>query len=269
MIKLKYFTVPILLFYFCIGLLILNISGCSLFKKKYEKRETKDYIINSTGKKKISLSNLSGNVKVSKNTADSLIRIKTEIVAYVTKKELNEPLENIKMKIDTTGSVVDISSESYSERKFFKFSINNKSNKINYDISIPDMLEVSIDNTSGKIIIEDLNSDVKVDLVSGNISLKDIYGKVNLDVTNGKIDGDLDSTKGLDINTVNGSITLNLGSSFAGNFKADCVNGKVITKDLTFQRTEESKKSFEGTLGSSNIDVKLETVNGKIYLNKR
>jgi hypothetical protein len=47
------------------------------------------------------------------------------------------------------------------------------------------------------------------------------------------------------------------------------VNGKVITRDLEFKYSDNSKNTFEGKLGNSDVGVKLETVNGKIYLYKK
>ena len=94
-------------------------------------------------------------------------------------------------------------------------------------------------------------------------------GSLNIDMTNGKIKCELDSTKGLNISNINGNITLNLGSTFSGKINANCVNGKVITRDLEFKYSDNSKNTFEGKLGNSDVGVKLETVNGKIYLYKK
>ena len=266
--KIKIILKPLILLFFLTGLIFVSFFGCSLFSKKYEKKEVTEYKINVKGKKLFSLDNVSGNIKISRNTTDSLLRIKAEVFAYVTKKELSEPLDRIKIKIDTSGNEVSFNSEYYREKKFFHFDVG-KSDKINYEISVPDNIEISVDNTNGKIDIDDVDNNIKLNIINGDINLSNTSGNLNVDLTNGKIKCELDSTKGLNIKNINGNITLNLGSSFSGNIKADCVNGKVVTKDLEFKNTENSRNSFEGKLGNSNVDVRLETVNGKIYLNKK
>jgi DUF4097 and DUF4098 domain-containing protein YvlB len=253
---------------FLAGILFISVFGCSLFTKRYEKKEVTEYKINTIGKKSLSIDNVNGTIRISKNTTDNLLKVKAEIIAYVSKKELNEPVESMKLKIDTTGSDISFNSEYYKEKKFFHFDIG-RTDKIDYEIVIPSNLDISIDNTNGKIYIDDIDNSVKLNIVNGDIKLTNTTGNINVDVTNGKVNGDLDSSKGLNIKTVNGSITLNLGNLFSGNFKAECLNGKVVVKDLEFKKYEESKKTFEGRLGKSDVDVRLETVNGKIYLNKK
>jgi hypothetical protein len=239
-----------------------------LFSKKYEKKEVTEYKINVKGKKLFSIDNVSGSIKISRNTTDSLLRIKAEVFAYVTKKELNEPLDRIKIKIDSSGNEVSFNSEYYREKKFFHFDVG-KSDKINYEISVPSNLDISVDNTSGKVDISDIENNIKLDVINGDINMFNTSGSLNIDMTNGKIKCELDSTKGLNISNINGNITLNLGSTFSGKINANCVNGKVITRDLEFKYSDNSKNTFEGKLGNSDVGVKLETVNGKIYLYKK
>jgi len=259
---------PLILLFFLTGLIFVSFFGCSLFSKKYEKKEVTEYKINVTGKKLFSVDNINGNIKISRNTTDSLLRIKAELYAYVSKKELNEPLDRIKIKIDSSGNEVSLNSEYYREKRFFHLDIG-KSDKINYEISVPANLEISIDNTSGKVDIRDIDNDIKLNIINGDVSLINTTGNLNADLTNSKIRCELDSTKGLNIKNVNENITLYLGNAFSGNIKAECVNGKIVTKDLDFKKSDNSKNSFEGKLGNSDVDVRLETVNGKIFLNKK
>lgn len=268
MIKITFILKKFIVFFFLLAFLLVGIFGCSLFSKRYEKKEVNDFNINTKGKKSLSINNVSGSIKISKNTTDSILRVKAEVITYVSKKELNKSSDELRIKIDTSGNDISFDNEYYKEKRIFHFDIGRK-DKINYEISVPQNLDITIENVSGKIDIDNIENNLKIDLVNGDATLSNTPGNVEVEVTNGKIKCDLDSSKGLNLNTVNGSITLNLSGTFSGYFRADCVNGKVVVKDLDFKKYEESKKSFEGKLGESNVNVKLETVNGKIYLNKK
>ena len=267
-ILIKAVTFPLLLVYLAAGLWFMTLQGCSLFKKHYEKTEVKDFTVNSADKKKLFLDNVNGNVKILKNTSGDNVRIKAEITAYVTKKELDKPLDEFKILIDSTGDKINIRSERIKEKHFFNFSIGN-SDRVNYEIYVPSNLEVSVENTNGKLYFEDIENNIKVNQTNGNISVKRITGETKFDITNGKFEGDIDSIKSLKLNIVNGNVTLNLDEKISAKFNVSTVNGKVTKKDLPFTYTEDDKKSFSGTLGKGDAEIKIDVVNGKINLNKK
>ena len=243
-------------------------TGCSLFKKKYEKTETEEYTINTHNKTKISLDNTRGDIRIFRNTSDSLLRIKIEKIAYVKEKDLDKPIKYLKVKIDTSGSVVNINTEYYKETKFFNFSFSDE-NRLNLELHVPDGNMIVIENISGDLLMTDITNDVKADITNGDVKLEKVYGNTKLDITNGKVTGDLDSTKGLIIDVTNGKVNLNLGESFSGKFKLDVTNGKIIKEEFDFTDVKEEKKSFEGKLGDKDAEVIIDVVNGKITLSKR
>ncbi len=251
------------------GISAVGFQGCTLFKKRYEKTEVKEYNISAKNFKKFSVDNPNGNIYIRKNSTDSLVHIRAEITKYVSKKELNDPLKGTLIDIDSTGDelrVRDIVNKESHE--FISFSFKRGSN-VNYEISLPAGMELALSTTNGKIRLEDLNNDVNADLTNGSIKLENVYGKLTLELTNGSINAKLDSTKGVNFETTNGSITLAIGEKFRGNFKTETVNGKVHKKNVNFNESEESKREFKGRLGDSDIEVKLQTVNGSINIERR
>ena len=251
-------------------LLIFAVSGtgCSLFKKKYEKTETEAFTINTYNKTKISLDNSRGDIRIFRNTSDSMLRIKIEKITHVKEKDLDKPIQNVRVKIDTSGSVVNINTEYYKETSFFNISFDDE-NRINFELYIPDGNMIVIDNNSGDLYMTDITNDVNADIKNGDVKLEKVYGNTNLEVKNGKVTGDLDSTKGLNIDVKNGKVNLNLGESFSGKFKLDIANGKIIKDEFGFTDVSEEKKSFEGKLGDKDVEVVIDVANGKITLSKR
>lgn len=240
-------------------------SGCSLFQKRYEKTEKKEISVNVSGKKKVVLDNTNGDIKVVKNSSDSTLIVKAEGTFHLTKRELDEDKDRIKIKIDSTGDVITIKTDYVREKRFFSFHFNLGS-EIDYELLVPEGIEVSIDNTNGKAEISEISNTVKVNLTNGNVTLHNPTGLVKVDITNGKIKGELDSAKGLNLKITNGSIALSLGEKFSGKFRIETVNGIIKTNDLSFKDVSNDKKNFKGTLGSGDADIIMETVNGSIKL---
>jgi DUF4097 and DUF4098 domain-containing protein YvlB len=255
---------------FIIVLLIgtITFSGCSLFQRRYEKVEKKEISVKSIGKKKVVLNNTNGDIKVIKSSVDSVLTIKAEATLHLTKKELNDEREKIKMSVDTLGDIINIKMDFVKEKRFSFFNINFGWD-VDYELIVPEGIDVSLDNTNGKAEIYEVNNNVNINLTNGSVKLTRTTGVVSADITNGKIKGELDSTKGLDLKTVNGNISLELGDKFSGKFRMETVNGKISKKSFDFKDVDDDKKYFKGTLGEGNADVKLETTNGKIALTKK
>jgi|WetSurMetagenome_2_1015567.scaffolds.fasta_scaffold10761_3 DUF4097 and DUF4098 domain-containing protein YvlB len=259
------FTVFFLVFSLLSGVFF---TGCSLFQKRYEKVEKKEFTVNTAGKKKIVLNNTNGDIKITKSSVDSVLIIKAEATFHLTKKELKEERERINISIDTLESIINIKSDFVKENKFTIFNIKYGSD-ISYELIVPDGIEVSIDNTNGKTEVSEVNNKVDINLTNGSVKLIHTTGKISVDITNGKITGDLDSTKGLNLKTTNGNISLTLGNTFSGKFRMEVMNGKITKKDFDFTNVDDEKKYFKGTLGNGDAEIKLETINGKITLTKK
>jgi len=251
------------------GTLMIGLQGCSLFRKKYEKTEVKEYSITARTVKTFEIDNPNGNVFIRRNNTDSMVRIRAEITKYVSKKELDDPLKGIQIDIDSSSSEIIVRDIVNKEsHDFINFGFRRGS-KVNYEISVPPGILLKLTSTNGKIRLEDLDNDVNADLTNGSIKLENVYGNLTLELTNGSINAQIDSTKGINFQTTNGSITLAIGDNFKGNFKAETVNGKVRRKNVTFSEAEETKREFRGNLGGGNAEVKLETVNGSINIERK
>ncbi len=242
-------------------------SSCSLFAPRYEKVEKGEYSISATGKKKFSLNNVNGKIKVIRTTDQSSIVVKYEKTAYVRKKDLGSPLSEITLNLDTAGTDVKIETDFENERNVIHFG-NDQSNKIDYEIYVPEGILVNLDNTNGSIDLLKLSNDVKASTTNGSIKIDNVSGKMELETTNGTIRGSIDSTKGITAETVNGEIKLNLSNHVSASVEADVVNGSVRTDGLNFKdmTAEKNKKYFKGTLRNGDAKIKLETTNGSIRL---
>ncbi|MBS1514871.1 MAG: hypothetical protein JSS63_07555 [Bacteroidetes bacterium] len=245
----------------------LTLSSCSLFSPRYEKIEKGEYRISANGKKRFTLNNIDGKIKIVRTTDAGVIIVRYEKVAHVKKRDLNTPLNEIKLNIDSSGADVKIDTEMESINSHIRIGIG-ESNKVDYEIFIPEGIEINLNNTNGSITAKELDNNIKASTVNGDIKLEKLSGKLELETTNGSIRGTIDSTKGIKAETMNGSIKFSLGTKVSATVKADVMNGSVKTEGLNFKNSTDRKerKYFHGTLGNGDAEIKLETTNGSIRL---
>lgn len=248
---------------------MVSLNGCGFMSKKYLKTSTERHQIDITGKKKISLENVNGNIKISHGDDSGNLIVKASKEIKVKKKFLDTPFDEIKVAIDSGGQTVEIKAEITKSREdgFFKFNIG-RDQRVDYEIIVPPGIEIEIENVNGNISAGKLSNDLKIDLVNGEVSLDNYSGKLKCEITNGSFSADIDSTSGMDLSTINGGVTLNLNNFINANLRAETVNGRIIDENLQLRVVEKEKKLFKGKLGSgeSDVDINIETVNGKIKL---
>lgn len=244
-------------------------QGCGVFSKRFTKSETVQYQINASGKQKVKLENILGSIVITQNDNSEALKIKALKEVKVKKKFLNTPFDEIVVKIDTTTSVINIMTEinKKGEDNIFKFDID-KGQSVDYEISVPKNIEVEIENISGNITLGDLSNNVKIDLVNGDVSLERHTGIIECDITNGTFTGKIDSTSGININVINGNITLYLNDFINANVRAETVSGKITEENLQFSNVVKEKNLFKAKLGAyeTSSDINIETVNGRIKL---
>jgi DUF4097 and DUF4098 domain-containing protein YvlB len=250
------FILPILV-------VIVLLTGCS----RHKKVETDEFTLNHIGKTKVRLENIHGDIIIHKWDSTAGFIIKAERIASVRKRDLDKPLSLLRVNIDTSDSEILIESIYEKERGIFKLQFGD--NKINYKIYLPDNLTMNIENVNGEIEIYDCSNDFNVENVNGKVLVKNLTGNNKFDLVNGKFEAFLDSVKGLNVESVNGSITLNLDSSFKGGFDAEWVNGKFNNEGFAFNVSETDKKHFRGFINEKQPEIKLQTVNGKITILKK
>lgn len=243
------------------------ITGCGLLSKKYTKSETEDIRINAAGKTKVKVDNVKGYIKISRSRDTSLITVKAMKEIKVKKKYLNTPFDEIKISLDTMSSIISIKTDIERNRDDNTFNFNlDRGQQVDYEISIPAGISIEIENISGNITAADLDNDLRLDLINGEVNLEKYTGMIDCEITNGSFSGHIDSARGILINTINGGVTLYLNNYMNANVRAETVNGKIIEENLEFREIVKEKNLFRAKLGSGNplIEIKIETVNGKI-----
>jgi|GEM_PF-876227 len=259
--KIKYILSLIILVIISTGFI-----GCDLLKKRVDKQETSTYTLNSSGKTRLKIKNISGDIKISK-AKDSVktIMITAVKTGKVKQSDNDKPLDYIKIKIDTSSDVITVETEITKEKGWFK---KNSGNAVDYDVLIPADMKINIDNVNGDLILENIGNDIDAKLVNGKINFDGCYGFVNLSLNNGSVNGNVDSTKGIKVDVINGSVKLGKMKNLSAVINASTVNGSVKFGDLAIKNVVSDKKSVKGTLGDGKSLIRLSSVNGSIVLNE-
>jgi hypothetical protein len=249
--------------------LIVNLSSCGIMSKKYSKSDTSEFIISTTGKSELYLDNINGDIKIFKSNDSGFVKIIALKEVRVKKKYRDTPFDEIKVNIDTTGNTIAIKTEmKKSKGDFIKFDFH-KSPYVDYEIWVPDNLEIKIDNVNGKIIADTLSNSISIHNVNGDVDLGKSSGMIVCEIINGNFNASADSTIGISVKIVNGKVNLLLSNVINADFDISTLNGSINYEQINFREMNKEKKRLRGKSGTlhENLPViKLETVNGKINL---
>jgi len=243
-----------------------EFSGCSYLKKRIEKKETIEYSLNGKNKKQLKLDNINGEITIrTSNDTLGILSVKATKILKVKADEMNKPLDGIVIKVDTTGDDIRISCELQRTKTFFGIS-DNTEGEINYDILVPVNLKVDISQTNGSMTASNLGNRSILRITNGGIILDKCSGNIDAEVTNGSLTGNLDSTRGLNIKVINGSIKLGNLKSVSGDVSASVTNGSVKSEGIEFSNVSQTKKNLNGRIGDGKYRIDLTTVNGSVNL---
>ncbi|MBL8006715.1 MAG: hypothetical protein JNJ56_04240 [Ignavibacteria bacterium] len=251
-----------------LALIFLQVfNGCGFLAKKYTKSETEEIRINTAGKRKISLENISGNIRIIKSSDSSAIIIKALKETKVKKKELETPFDEIKIETDTNSENISVRTV-INKNVGIKFFNLGRNPTVDYDLYIPENIEIEIENINGDLSAKNLNNSLKISLVNGDAEIENYTGTLNCEITNGSFYGEVDSTEGINVSIINGSITMNLSNFMNANISAETVNGKISNENIQLRELRKEKKLLKAKIGNqeTDVEIKVETVNGKIKL---
>jgi hypothetical protein len=173
----------------------------------------------------------------------------------------SETLERVTIQVTAEAAKVDVSTE-------MKGRTNGAS--VDYTIRVPRGARLKAGAVNGPIRILNPSGAVDAESVNGSVSVGDAAGAVSAESVNGPVEvGYVALAQGRHhYEAVNGSITLRMPGTVAGDFRANTVNGGIETDfPLEVRKAKYGpQRSLSGTLGQGGPEVSLETVNGSIEI---
>jgi DUF4097 and DUF4098 domain-containing protein YvlB len=145
---------------------------------------------------------------------------------------------------------------------------------VSYRINVPRHNDLDLHASNGGITITGVTGNMRFDTTNGGVKLEDIGGRVNGETRNGglnvSLSGDRWDGEGLDVETSNGGVTLNLPENYNAELETRTVNGGLrIDFPVTVQGELTGRRGLNTTLGSGGPLVRVRTTNGGVRISKR
>jgi hypothetical protein len=208
---------------------------------------------------KLSVSSMNGGIHiVGEDRQDIAIEARVESWAGSSSEAAGILRE---IQIETSGGTI--------HDKGPNFHWGHQGYSISYVIRAPRQLTAELKTMNGGIELEHLNGDLHFDTTNGGVDLTDLAGNVHGSTVNGGLDislsGDRWTGKGLDAETTNGGITLNIPENYSAHLETGTVNGGIeVNFPITVQG--EIKHHLATDIGSGGPTIHAETTNGGVTL---
>lgn len=107
----------------------------------------------------------------------------------------------------------------------------NRGWAVGYEILVPARTNLAVQTENGPISVERLTGDIDLRAENGPITLRELSGDVRARTTNGPVNVTLAGRRwngeGLDVETVNGPVTLRMPEGYAAHLESGTVNGPI------------------------------------------
>ena len=212
-----------------------------------------------------SLNNINGAVEISSWSAQ-VIKVEATISA-----DHQEAINRVKVKMQQNGQKVSVETD-YEEHSTWR---NNQSAKVTYRVWLPAETNLSeIELVNGSLRIENVSGEIKAQVVNGSIKATGLTKNSEINSVNGSIKVYYNSVssdlKDIDIETVNGSIKLYLPSDINAKLDIETMHGSIKTEfGINSQDNTFTGHNLRGDIGSGDIDINMESVNGSIKVLKQ
>ena len=226
----------------------------------FDAEESFSVKVDATGVLTLDVNGIIGGITITgSSTVDSVTIAGVKGVNADTQAEAEAALGSIDVQIQTVGDQIVVTTVHPSSGNGLNFTVN-------YEITVPDDMDLVIDNAIGGILVTRITADVDIDNANGGIELDDITGSVTVDLGNGGIAAEITlPTNGqIDITVGNGAIVLAIPQNTSAEFSANVGNGTISITGLTLQNQVTTNTSVTGTLGAGDGEIQLSTGNGVI-----
>jgi hypothetical protein len=144
---------------------------------------------------------------------------------------------------------------------------------VSYDVWLPASANLEMQASNGSIHVENTSGQIRARTNNGSIHLKDVGGDIDGETNNGSLTIDLASglgapAKALRLKTVNGSIHLQLPSTYSAEVEASTVNGNV-RNDFGDAQDNKQHRSQKFSIGAGGPKIEAETVNGSVRISRQ
>lgn len=226
-------------------------------------RIEKTFPLNPDGR--VSVSNVNGSI-----TVNAWDRNEVQLVAVKT-ADTRERLADVEIRIDARQDRITIETDYGDNRNTWR---NGGKLNVDYQLSVPRGAVLNeIETVNGSVTVADFTNMTKVSAVNGTVHASNLRGTANLSTVNGEVAADferLEPSSRINLSTVNGRVNLTIPSDSNATLKADSLNGNIANDfGLPVRKGQYVGRDLYGKLGSGDVQIKLDSVNGGLTIKRR
>lgn len=219
-----------------------------------------------------------GRVKVSNVNGSIVIEAwdRNEVkLEYAKVADSKERLAQVDVKIESRGDYFSAEAN-YDNWQRDKSNDNSRTSRldIEFRLMVPRGAVLNeIETVNGSVTAANFANFTKISTVNGSVTATNLRGTAKLSTVNGEVAASfdrLDTDSKINLDTVNGRVNLTLPSDANATIRADSLNGN-ITNDfgLPVRKGKYVGRDLYGKLGSGDIQIKLDSVNGTLAIGRR
>jgi hypothetical protein len=142
---------------------------------------------------------------------------------------------------------------------------------VEYHIYVPSKVLLSnVETVNGSVLVQGIDGNGVLHSVNGNVEVLKSAGRFSAKTTNGNVRLELSQLEDgapMNVETVNGSVTLGLPTSAHANLKVLNLNGEFSSElPVTSTMTFAGARAMRGKLGVGGGEISVRTINGAIRL---
>jgi hypothetical protein len=190
------------------------------------------------------------------------VAIRSRVVAYADSEPEARRLAS-QVRVETAGGEISARGPDRHEDSYFVVS---------FELRVPQNANLTLKTVNGGIAVRDLHGTVQFDAVNGGVRLENVGGDIRGETNNGGLTIDLSGDRwdgaGLDVETQNGGVRLNLPAHYSAELEAGTTNGRL---NVEFPVTVQGLvgKRLHTTLGGGGPKIRAVTFNGGVSIRQR
>jgi DUF4097 and DUF4098 domain-containing protein YvlB len=140
---------------------------------------------------------------------------------------------------------------------------------VTWEVRVPRDTDLRVETMNGGITVADVRGEIDVRALNGGVHLAGVAGDVRGRTTNGGVHVELDGRRwdgaGLDVETTNGGVTIEVPADYSARLETGTVNGGL---HLDFPVTVQGRigRRLATTLGEGGATVRAVTTNGGVSI---
>ena len=191
------------------------------------------------------------------------VRVRARLVGYAdTAADARRLVSEV--RIEAAGTTVRADGPNNNTRE--------KGWSVSFDIQVPRHAMLTLRTHNGGISIDDFRGTAKFRALNGGVNLRNVGGDIRGGTTNGGVNVSLSGERwdgaGLDVETTNGGVRVEVPENYSASLETGTVNGRLsIEFPITVRGT--ISRHITTTLGSGGAPIRATTTNGGVSIRRK